>query len=416
MSETDVIVIGAGAAGLSGARALMAAGLSVQVIEADTQIGGRAKTDTAIFGVPYDLGAHWLHSAESNDFAAYGRLQGFDIYPAPEAGVMYVGDRPATGAERTAFRKASDRARKAISQAGAAGRDVAAADVIAPSPEWGASVDWMLGAYEMGIDTDGLSCVDWYSVEGGADAYCRQGFGALLAHSARDMAVTLNTPAQALRWSGPGVEVTTPRGVIRARAALVTVSIGVLASGAIRFDPALPPSHEAALGGLEMGHYNHVALRFSHDVTGIGTDGFFSFRVEADANGIPQGFGGLIDAGGTGISYFDLGGRLAKSLSQAGPGAASDYVIDRLTRIFGAGIETALLGHHSHDWSAHPLTRGAYAVARPGHAQARKPLHDPVGERIWFAGEALSPRKWATVAGAHESGRSAAAGMIAALA
>ena len=82
-SNPDVIVIGAGAAGLAATRVLMEGGLDVVLIEASGRMGGRAYTETTTFGVPYDHGAHWLHVAASNPFVAYGRKHGFDVYPGP---------------------------------------------------------------------------------------------------------------------------------------------------------------------------------------------------------------------------------------------------------------------------------------------------------------------------------------------
>ena len=67
----DLLVVGGGAAGLAAARTALAAGLTVLVLEAKRRIGGRAHTDTATFGVPWDRGAHWLHQASRNPFTAF---------------------------------------------------------------------------------------------------------------------------------------------------------------------------------------------------------------------------------------------------------------------------------------------------------------------------------------------------------
>lgn len=407
-ASTDVVVIGAGAAGLAAARDLTAKGLSVTLIEASGRIGGRAHTDTDIFGVPYDVGAHWLHSAEENPFAAYGRAQGFDIYRASDEEELYIGNRAATTAEWDSYEKAMRKASRAMNKAGRKGLDVSPASVLPDLGEWAATVDMMQGAYEIAKDLDDFSCADWYTGADGTDHYCREGFGALLAHSARDVPVSLNTTARVVRWGGSGVEVDTDQGLITARAVVVTVSMGVLASGAIRFDPALPAQHDEIFQGLTMGHYNHVAVRFDRNFMGVGADGYMTMKVEADANGTPQGFAALVDASGTGVSYCDLGGEFARQMSQAGPEATQAYVIDRLKSIFGAKVEKHLIGQHHFDWTADPLTRGAYAAAAPGAAWTRAALRKPLAERLWFAGEALSEGHWATVAGAHKSGQQAA--------
>lgn len=404
-ASTDVVVIGAGAAGLAAARDLAARGLGVTLIEASGRIGGRAQTDTDIFGVPYDVGAHWLHSEEENPFAAYGRANGFDIYRASQEEELYIGNRAASGAEWDSYEKAMRKARRAMEKAGRKRQDVSPASVVPNLGDWAATVDMMNGAYEIAKDLSDFSCADWYTGGDGTDYYCREGFGALLAHSGRAVPVSLNTTAKVVRWGGAGVEVETDQGTITARAVVVTVSMGVLASGAIRFDPALPARHAEIFQGLTMGHYNHVALRFDRNFMGVGTDGYLTMKVEADADGVPQGFGGLVDAGGTGITYCDLGGTLARQMSEAGPKAATAFVMEKLKSIFGSKVEKHMIAHHHYDWTADPLTRGAYAAAAPGYAWTRSALREALAERLWFAGEAVAEGHWATVAGAHKSGQ-----------
>ena len=87
--DFDVLVVGAGAAGIAATGALGAAGLGVVCLEASDRIGGRVHTDTAIFGVPFDMGAHWLHNEQSNALKAPGLAMGLDLYPAPEIGVTH---------------------------------------------------------------------------------------------------------------------------------------------------------------------------------------------------------------------------------------------------------------------------------------------------------------------------------------
>jgi choline dehydrogenase-like flavoprotein len=206
-ATTDIIVIGAGAAGIGAARALRAKGLSVQVIEASGRIGGRVFSETTTFGVPYDVGAHWLHYAEDNPFVSYGKDNGFDLYAAPEDQVLYVGNREATDDEYDAFYDSLSAANRAMLKAGRKGKDIAAAEVIPDTGDWNMSTSFYTGAYEMAKDPADFSCADWYSSEDGTDWYCREGFGALFAHSARDVSVTLNTQAKTIRWGGTGVQV-----------------------------------------------------------------------------------------------------------------------------------------------------------------------------------------------------------------
>jgi monoamine oxidase len=103
MADVDVVVVGAGAAGLSAARALIAAGRSVTVVEAMDRIGGRAWTTSDDFGLPFDIGCAWLHAADRNPFYPEARAQGWTLCHH-EMGLdhLYFGDRKATPAELAA--------------------------------------------------------------------------------------------------------------------------------------------------------------------------------------------------------------------------------------------------------------------------------------------------------------------------
>jgi len=98
-SDTDVVVIGAGAAGLSATAELIKKRKSVICVEATDKIGGRCYTDNSIFGLPYDLGAHWLHCFSNNQIAEYGKKnkQDFQIYKIKEKFLVYDINKKVTG-------------------------------------------------------------------------------------------------------------------------------------------------------------------------------------------------------------------------------------------------------------------------------------------------------------------------------
>ncbi|MCP3970171.1 MAG: FAD-dependent oxidoreductase [Rhodobacteraceae bacterium] len=415
-ADFDVVVVGAGAAGISATREMRRAGLTVALVEAGSRVGGRVHTDMETFGVPYDIGAHWLHNRQSNPFVDYGAANGFTVYEAPSEGILYVGDRPATDTEYRAYDKAIRKANKAMARAGRKGLDVSPASVMPDLGDWALTANQHLGAYEIAKDFNHFSCLDWYSGGDGTDYYCRQGFGQLFAHSARGVAADLNVSVERIKWGGQGVEVDTDNGTLRARAVVVTVSTGVLASGDIRFDPPLPERKQEAIDLLTMGHYLHIALQISDNFFGVGEDGFFAFKVTDHSDGAPKGFGALVDASGTGITYCDLGGEFARQMSQAGGAVLYDYVVGELKKAFGSRVESAITADSSFDWTSNPLTYGAYASAEPGGAWSREDLRRQVADRLWFAGEALSVDDWSTVAGAHKSGALAAQGVVRVLA
>ena len=415
-ATVDVVVIGAGAAGLAATRALRERGISVVTVEASGRIGGRAHTDTRIFGVPYDIGAHWLHVAARNPFVRYAREHGFTVYPAPDEETLYKDGRKASPGDHDAFLKARSRAIDAISDAGRRGADVSPASVVADAGQWHDLVHFVIGPWEMGKDFDAFSCKDWWHSDDGSDWLCKEGYGTVLAHAARDLDVRLSTRAETIHWGGTGVAVETDRGTLRARACIVTVSTGVLAHEDIRFDPALPAGKLESFHGIGMGAYDHIALLFDQNVLGTGADETLLYNADSRGAHSPALMGLLTNVSGTGLTLADVGGDFALGLEAAGPEAAIDFARSELRAIFGTGIDRHLRRAHFTRWGHNSLTRGAWASAEPGAFHLRKILREPVADRIWFAGEACSPGEWATVAGAHKSGLHTALRVAAALA
>ncbi len=404
-ANPDVVVIGAGAAGLGAAGTLMERGFEVVSVEAAGRIGGRAHTDMATFGVPFDTGAHWLHIGARNPFVAHGREHGFDVYRAPDNYRVFDGGREVDDDGMDAFWNAWDATYGAIGVQGDRGNDISAAEAAAGvEGPWAATAAFGVGPWSMGKDLEDFSVVDWWSGADGADWYCREGFGALVAHWGGGVPVSLDTEATRIDWSGDGVAVETGRGAIRARAAIVTVSTGVLASGAIGFTPALPAGKRESFEKVSMGLYNHIALQFSEDVFGMGPDGYLLFRMGDDR----EGFGVLTNAGGHGLAYCDVGGSWARELERETPEARIDYAMGELRAMLGSGIDGVFVKGAVTSWGRDPLTLGSYASAEPGASAMRSVLREPVGDRVFFAGEACHRDMWATVAGARLSGEETA--------
>ena len=332
------------------------------------------------------------------------RTPGSQCIRPPDAQTLRVGGREASEAEYSAY----DAAVGAIAAAGRRGRDVSPASVVPDAGQWHDLVHFAVGPYEMAKDFDAFSCVDWWNSEDGADSYCKEGYGALVAHGARDLEVRLSTRVQAIDWSGSGVTVRTDRGRVRARACIVTVSTGVLASGDIRFVPALPDEKVESFHRISMGHYEHIALFFDHNVFGTGPDEYLLYNAKSHRAHSPALMGLLTNVSGTGLTLADVGGDFARDLGKAGGEAAIDFARSELRAIFGGAIGRHLVKGHFTRWGANRLTRGSCASAEPGAYRLRAVLRRPVGDRVWFAGEACSVGDWATVHGAHESGRNVA--------
>ena len=188
----DVVVIGAGIAGLAATETLRSQGLSVVLLEASQRRGGRVKTDSSIFGVPYDMGAHWFHGRNTNPLYDYATKTGFNIYKASDDQILYVGNREATSSEYKEFEKKMKKAEGAMSSAGRRSQDVSPASVISNAGDWKNTVNFLKGPFEMGKDMTDFSCQDWWQSEAGADGYCREGLGAVVMHRTRNIDVELS--------------------------------------------------------------------------------------------------------------------------------------------------------------------------------------------------------------------------------
>jgi monoamine oxidase len=237
-SELDLIIVGAGAAGLAAARRARELGLALIVLEAKNRIGGRAHTDTSSLGIPWERGANWLHEAERNLFRHYADAAGFAYERDPAERRLWSGGG-FDGGLRAELDAHEDAMLAAVDAAAAAGKDVAAAEVIPPNPRFRPLLEPWFAAIN-GIEAERMSTVDSArSALTGRNLRVAAGYGALLAHYGRDVPVELTTPALGIRWGDRLLRVETERGPLAAAAAIVTVSTNVLASGRIAFDPPL---------------------------------------------------------------------------------------------------------------------------------------------------------------------------------
>ena len=393
--EGGVVVIGAGVAGLAATRRLRAAGVTVTLVEAGPQIGGRARTVT-FAGAPFDLGATWLHAAQRNPLVALAtpedRLRNSDLARTER---IFIAGRPATDTEHAAYTAAWDRLDHVVAPA-LAGPDISLRAAMAPmdTDPWADTIALWEGAIIAAADADVLSLQDWHrNALDGPNLQPGDGVGAFIARRLATEA-TLDTPVHAIDWRGPGIRVETSRGTIHAAAAIVTVSTGVLAAGAIRFTPDLPSDVQAAIHALPMGLLSKIAL----PADPAGTDLLLLDRTQ------PITFNAWPDRHPY-ITGF-IGGRLAWSLT-TDPAAAADFARTALRDM--TGIDSpgdALLT----DWATDPNFRGAYAYARPGDSGARDTLAAAFpAERLIFAGEAVCTDGLAgTVGGAYLTGLAAA--------
>ncbi len=406
--NVEVVIVGAGAAGIAAARRLAAAKRRFVLLEAADRVGGRCITDTRIFGVPYDRGAHWIYTADVNPVAKLAPQTGLEIYRAPPGRRMRVRRRFARESEMEDFLATLVRANAAIADA-ARKSDVACAQALPKDlGDWRASVEFVLGPYGCGKDLAEVSTADLSrSAERDNNAFCRQGFGALLARLAAGLPLQLATPVTGIEWGRQRVAVQTTKGQLQSSAVIVTVSTNVLTAGKIKFLPDLPRRHFDAADKLKLGSHDHVALEFSGNPLGLRADELVFEKCDGKRTAAI-----LANVAGSTLCVVDVAGGFGRDLSAKGEAAMVDFGISWLSGLFGTDMKNAVKRRHATRWNDEPWVLGASSTAAPGAQPARRIMMEPLSGRIFFAGEAAHETLWGTVGGAWESGERAADAVV----
>lgn len=403
--EVDVVIVGAGTAGIAAARRVAASGRTYALLEARNRIGGRVWSDRGGFGILHDRGAHRISASGRNPLVAFGRLADLKLYQPAPFRRLYVGSREARDGEYDNFTAALHRAHRAITAAGEAGLDLAAARTLPELADWRATVAFVLGPLWMTKDLDEISTVDFARAEEQREELvCRGGMSQLLAAAARPLSLRVDAAATRIDTRGRGtVAVETPQGALRAEAVIVTASTSALNANLIRFDPALPKRTQDALAGLSLGTHDRLVFQLKSNPFGGADDQRVIFKANDHRNVALVG-----RVGGSDLAYAEFCGRFGREISDAGDAAMAAFVGDLLAERFGADARKLIGRTEAVRWSREPWILGGASAASPGSGANRRALAEPAHERIYFAGEALHETWFGTVAGAWISGERAA--------
>ena len=407
--EFDVVVVGAGAAGLAAAARLSRAALSVVVLEGQGRIGGRAHTLAARSDLPIDLGCGWLHSADRNPLAALFARTGVALDRTPPAWSRPEANQNLTPEEQVAFARAMQDFEAALDQAARAGQEGRAIAHLPPrATRWHPMLE-AFSAYYNGAPLSQISVQDYGAFQDtGIDWRALDGYGAAICALAPRSLIVPHCAVLSIDHSGPRLRLETARGAITAKAAVLTVSTALIAQEAIRIHPRLPAKADAATG-LPLGQADKVFLRPAAPEVFPRESHLWGDMGRADTGSY------YLRPLGRPVIECYFGGDHARALSAEGPGAATAFAIDELVAHYGADVRGQLQPLAETRWGADPWALGAYSHALPGCAAARKALAEPVDGRLFFAGDATSTRSFSTAHGAWESGLRAADEALAAL-
>jgi monoamine oxidase len=404
--DFDVVIIGAGAAGIAAARRLAGTRAKIALIEASGRLGGRCVTDTSTFGVPFDRGAHWIHVPDLNPVTPLAMKSGFDVYPAPAEQRVRIGRRYARTGEMEDYLTATVRANRAIAEAGRGKQDISCAQALPKDlGDWQPTIEFVLGPFGCAKDLAEVSALDFSrSVERNNDMFCREGLGALIAKLADGLPVQLSRPASFIDWSERNrIEIRTAKGLLVARTVIVTVSTNVLASDKLKFEPELPRRYLDAAEKLRLGSYDHIALELPGNPLVLQRD-----ELVFEKAGSARTAAILANISGTTLCTIEVAGKFGADLAASGEPAMVSFALDWLTSLYGADLRRVVKRTSATRWNHEPWTLGAFSAAAPGGQWARAALAEPVRDRIFFASEATHETLWGTVGGAWASGERAA--------
>jgi len=400
-SDTEVLVVGAGAAGIAAGRRLMDAHLDCIVVEARPRLGGRAWTMRGHSEFPIDLGCGWLHSADRNPWRDIAEAQGASIDKTPPPWSRHsvpIGFPPS---EQTNFLQALQKFREQLHSPCEEEPDVPAATFLEPLGPWNALIN-AVSTYANGTELERVSARDVSRYDdSGVNWRVVEGYGTVIAAHGAGLPVMLGQAVRLIDRSGRRLRVETAAGAITADIAIVTVSSALLAEEKLLFSPPLPEKTQAAMG-LPLGL----------------ADKLFLSLAEAEEFDKDSRLFGRTDRSDTGVYHFRpfgrpqieayFGGRLAAELEAGGELAFVDFAIGELTGLLGSDFAHRVKPLHVHRWGVDPFARGSYSHAMPGKADCREMLAAPVDDRVFFAGEACSRNDYSTAHGAYLTGVAAA--------
>jgi len=427
----DIVIVGAGVAGLSAAGVLARAGARVEILEARGRTGGRIDTvEDREFNHAIELGAEFVHGFPPEIWLPARR---HELQLAEAGGEVW---RSVAGElRRRDVLPQADRILEAMDDRGA---DEAFLDFLSrrfPGGGLEEAKQWATG-YVSGFNAADPArvSVHWLAhglaaaekIEGDRAFRIAGGYRRLVhvfesELQARNVPLHLASPVREVRWQAGAVRLVARtedrESEFRAPRALLTLPLGVLqARGAIGFDPPLPPEKQEALRRLAMGRVVRITLRFLEPVW-------------AEARGTPGArrpgkLGFLLSQHPVFPTWWTQMPDPLPAITgwSAGPsqetlgGLGETDIVSRAIESLGAllGMDPSRLrsrlgASYYHDWNSDPFSSGAYSYVKAGGEGSQRALGEPLANTLFFAGEATDTSGHnGTVHGAIASGRRAA--------
>ncbi len=411
--KTEVIIIGAGIAGLAAGQALTVAGVENLILESRDRYGGRIWPDNSL-GSPVARGAQLIHGINNNPMISLAQQFSASYFSLKISHrSYYIFDRHGQLVAPDIVRDFDHHLETLFHQANKLAwqkeQDISLAESLSSIidiNQW-SSVQQDLFIRKLkffenyiGAEYELLSARHWNEEEetSGETVILEDGYAAIIKGLADSCAIQLNTTVRSIHTRKDDVEILTDRGVFNAHAVIVTLPLGVLKKREIRFDPPLSTLKQAAIDRLGMGLFNIIGMRFPRIFWPEEGRAFF-LPSEPD---IPI-FVNIRSFSNEPILIGWVGGKTGHALENESDVEVIKRVLTQLT-VFGKNIP-APERYFLTRWGQDPYSFGSYSYLPVGATgDDRDVLSQPESDNLFFAGEATHRQFPATVHGAYLSG------------
>lgn len=420
----NVLIIGAGMAGLAAARSLSKQGLKVIIIEGRQRLGGRIHTSQVWPELPMDLGASWIHGQKQNPITELANAaQAKRIATSYDSAELYIDARlQQLGVQDTNEATLEKLVNKALQQAANLDTDIslqAAVDRVVNkplSPAYHAQLNFYLNStYEQ--EYSGAShelsaqTLDDNEEFDGADVLFPQGYAQIPNYLAQGLDIHLGQIVSKVTYTNTGVTVKTQNQTYQADYVIITVPLGVLKRKAIQFNPPLPANKQAAIQRLGMGLLNKTYLRFDKVFWPKDIDWLEYLSPEA---GHWAEWVSFAKIGAPVLLGFNAADRAREVEAWSDQALIAD-AMQALKAMFGNAIPQPI-GAQITRWAQDPFAYGSYSFNAVGSTNNdRAALAKTTNSRLFWAGEATHSEYPGTVHGAYLSGTRAAKSLLARL-
>lgn len=412
-TDFDVIIIGAGIAGLTAAQKLKKLNYSVVVLEAKNQIGGRIKTDWSL-GAPVEIGAGWIHGPEGNPISKLAKNVGAKTFITDDENFsVYASngieqDYNQVVAKQLTLEKLYQTIDSTFDKDQPLSRAIKR---ISPKSTKDPALRWMQSAYtefDTGGPLENLSAYyfDEDDTFDGEDVILSTGYEEILTPLAEGLDIRLNHPVKKIEYEADeGASVYVGDMEFEADFVICTCPLGVLQSGDIEFDPPLPKKITKSINRIGMGNVTKIALKFEQAFWPVDTQ-YFGLMTKEKGR-----WNYFLNYGTFSKQYILLGlsvGNYAQKIEQFSDQEMTADAMAAVRTMFGNSAPEPIDTRMTR-WSKDAFAKGAYSYAKLGSKPADfDDLARPIAKTLLFAGEHTIFKYHATTHGAHLSGLAAA--------